>query len=141
MQNTFQGFSEDDEEDDGTDFMSWPVVGQGGKVNKGGKGKFGKGAKFKKFANTSNVEDVRFAGAVDQGGDQVTMGLCFQVTDVRKPLVAVKRMAEKCDVVQFGPLENDQFIKNRLTWGKLFLKKKKGSSIIMVCPFGVVGVS
>ncbi len=31
------------------------------------------------------------------------IGLKFQVTDVRKPLLAVRRFAEKGNVVQFGP--------------------------------------
>ena len=39
------------------------------------------------------------------------MVLCFQVTDVRKPLLAVKRITERGNIVQFGPAENDNFIK------------------------------
>ena len=54
--------------------------------------------------------DVQFIGAVGQGGNQASMGLCFHVTDVREPLVAVKRIAEKGNLVQFGPAENSNFI-------------------------------
>ena len=53
---------------------------------------------MKMFDMTSKIEDVKFIGAVDQGG--AAMGLCFQVTDVRKPLVAVKRIAENFSLAQ-----------------------------------------
>ena len=53
------------------------------------------------------------------------MGLNFQVTDVRKPLLAVKRITEKGNVVQFGPAESDNYITNKLS-GKKILPKRKG---------------
>ena len=106
----------------------------------GGKWKFGKGAtgpKFNKFDNTSKVEDVKCVGAVGQGG--ATMGLCFHVTDVRRPVVvvAVKRIAEKDNCVQVGPSENHNFIKNRLAGHKIISMKKGGSCImdVSLCRF------
>ena len=96
MQNKYQSLSDDDDENECNCCMSWPGVGKGGVVKKGAKGGFAKGqrgAKFKKFDMISKVEDAKFIGAVDQGG--AAMGLCFQVTDVRKPLVAVKWIAGK----------------------------------------------
>ena len=35
--------------------------------------------------------------------DQTQMNLKFQVADVAKPLVSVRRIAEKGNIVQFGP--------------------------------------
>ena len=122
MSNPFDCLASDDEdgEDECQDCMAWPVVGKGGKVSKGEKEGFAqgqRGAKFKKFDMTAKVEDVKFIGAVDKGG--AAMSLCFQVTDVRKPLVAVKRIAQKGNVVQFDPAENDNFIQNELSGNKI----------------------
>ena len=66
------------------------------------------------------------------------MGLSFQVTDVRKPLLAVTRIAEKGNVVQFGPSEGDNFIRNKLSGNKILLRKK-GGSYIMDVSFGEKG--
>ena len=43
------------------------------------------------------------------------LGLDFQVSDVQKPLAAVWRIAEKGNIVQFGPRVEDNFIKNTVT--------------------------
>ena len=56
--------------------------------------------------------DVKFVGAVGQGENQITRGLCFQVDDIRKPLVAVKRIAGKFNLLKSGPSENENFIQN-----------------------------
>ena len=45
-----------------------------------------------------------------RGHEGAAMGLNFQVKDVRKPLLAVKRITEKGNVVQFGPAESDNYI-------------------------------
>ena len=71
-----------------------------------------------------------------QGG--AAMGLSFQVTDVRKPLLAGKRITEKGNVVQFGPAENDNHIKNTLSGNKI-LSRRKGGSYIMDVSFGKNG--
>ena len=64
-------------------------------------------AKFKKIdkINFADAEcgDVKFVGPVGQGENQITIWLCFQVTDVRKPLVAVKSIAEKIILSNLGP--------------------------------------
>ena len=57
---------------------------------------------------------------------EAAMGLSFQVTDVRKPLLAVKRITEKGNVVQFGPAESDNHIKKKLSGNKIPLRKKGG---------------
>ena len=51
VQNKFQSLSDDDDEDECNDCMSWPVVGKGGKVNKAVEGDFEKG-------KTSKVQKV-----------------------------------------------------------------------------------
>ena len=55
------------------------------------------------------------------------MGLEFQVSDVKKPLVAVWRIAEKGNIVQFGPTEEQCFIQNIRTKEKVGLRRKGGS--------------
>jgi len=118
---------------------AWPVVGKGGKVSKGVKGNLGKSGRHLKFKKFDLDEEVKFIGAVgDESSGGAAMGLCFQVTDVRKPLLAVKRITEKGNVVQFGPAENDNFIKNKLSGDKVLLRKK-GGSYIMDVSFGDAG--
>ena len=116
---------DDDEEDEASkcnDCISWPVVGKGGEGGKGSKGN-----KFKKFDFTSAIGEVKFIGAVeDERAGGAAMGLNFQVTDVRKPLLAVKRITEKGNVVQFGPAESDDNIKNKLSGKKILIRKKGG---------------
>ena len=40
------------------------------------------------------------------------IGLKFQVTDVRKPLLAARRLVEKGNIVQFRPEPENNFIMN-----------------------------
>ena len=54
----------------------------------------------------------------------------FQVTDVKRPLAAVHRIAERGHVVQFGPKAEDNFIKNVET-GQRIAIRKKGRSYVM----------
>jgi hypothetical protein len=42
------------------------------------------------------------------GGNEAVMSLGFQVSDVQKPLAAVWRIAEKGNVVQFGPKDEER---------------------------------
>ena len=90
-------------------------------------GKREKHQKLKKFDFTSAIGEVNFIGAVeDERAGGAAMGLNFQVTDVRKPLLAVTRITEKGNVVQFGPAESDNYIKNQLSGNKILLRKKGG---------------
>ena len=73
-----------------------------------------------------------FVGAI---GDEkevkpIQIGFCFQVTDVRKPLLAVKRISEKGNLVQFGPEDKDNFIQNKRTGDRVELRPKGGSYIL-----------
>ena len=50
---------------------------------------------------------------VNEGSDKGQMGITFQVADVVKPLISVKRLVEKGNYVSFGPEESDNFIENK----------------------------
>ena len=70
VRNKYDCLTEDDDDDEHecNDCMSWPVVDTGGKVNKRAKKSFGKmekHQKFKKFDFTSELEEVKFIGAVE----------------------------------------------------------------------------
>ena len=54
----------------------------------------------------------------------------FQVTDVKRPLAAVHRIAERGHIIQFGPRVGDNFIKNVETGQKIAIRKK-GRSYVM----------
>ena len=69
---------------------------------------------------------VTFAGA--EGGEVV--GLTFQVTDVQKPLLAVRRLVEHGCVVKFGSKDEDNFIHNVISGAKIPLMRKGGSFVI-----------
>ena len=63
------------------------------------------------------------------------MGLKFQVADVVKPLIAVKRLTEKGNVVHFGPREEDCYIQNVSSGSKLALKPNGPGSYLMFVKF------
>eukprot|EP00973_Karenia_brevis_P033075 4564506-Karenia_brevis.AAC.1 len=66
-------------------------------------------------AGCQNEKWIQLVG-VDEGPQR--MILDFQVADVSKPLLAVKRVVEKSNMVVFGPGEEDNFILNRKTGDK-----------------------
>ena len=57
---------------------------------------------------------MKFIGAVedDRKEKMLELDLAFQVGDVKKPLLAVRRMGENGNVVQFGPEADGNFIQN-----------------------------
>ncbi len=62
------------------------------------------------------------------------INLRFEVADVKKPLIAVKRICEKGNLVSFGPEEGDNFIQNRDTGDKVLMRPSgKGSYMMDVC--------
>ena len=83
---------------------------------------------------TANGEEMGHYGEKDitfkngDGGDLV--GLKFQVTDVRKPLLAVKRLVENGNVVSFGPKPDRNYILNIASGRRIDMEKKKGSFVI-----------
>ena len=65
-----------------------------------------------------------------EGENSGIMSLNFQVSDVQKPLVAVRRIAEKGNIVQFGPRDEDNFIVSAAGGAKIMMVKKGGSYVI-----------
>jgi hypothetical protein len=61
-------------------------------------------------------------------GESAIMSLTFQVSDVQKPLAAVRRISEKGNRVVFGPQEN--FIENVATGRRIQMIKKGGSYVV-----------
>jgi hypothetical protein len=64
-----------------------------------------------------------------------TMKLGFQVADVKKPLISVKRICEKDNLVSFGPKLEDNFILNRTSGDKLMLKPSGKGCYVMDVSF------
>ena len=86
----------------------------------------------------SEADDPKWicpVGASASGAPAPVMGMTFQVASVKKPLVAVKRLAEKGNVVQFGPKEADNFVQNISTGQKLMLKRNGRGSYLMGVSF------
>ena len=63
------------------------------------------------------------------------MCLGFQVADVQKPLVSVKRIVEKGNYVGLGPGDEDNYIINKLTGDKLILRPNGKGSYLMDVSF------
>jgi ribosomal protein L2 len=61
--------------------------------------------------------------------------LGFQVAAVQKPLIAVKRIAEKGNTVHFGPGKADNFIQNIATGNKMMLRPNGRGSYLMDVQF------
>ena len=61
-------------------------------------------------------------------GQKLSMN--FQVTDVQKPLLAVSRLLEQGNVVQFGKEPGHSFIKNVASGEKLLLERRCNSWVI-----------
>ena len=64
------------------------------------------------------------------GGSEAVMSLGFQVSDVQKPLAAVWWIVEKGNVVQFGPEDKDNFVRNIESGKKKHRGRKVGSYVI-----------
>jgi hypothetical protein len=63
-------------------------------------------------------------------GEAAVMSLTFQVSDVKKPLAAVRRIAEKGNIVQFGPRPEDNFIMHVASGRRIAMIKKGGSYVV-----------
>ena len=63
------------------------------------------------------------------------MKLAFQVADVKKPLISVKRIVEKGNFVSFGPEEGDNFIMNKKSGNKIKLRPNGRGSYLMDVEF------
>jgi hypothetical protein len=86
-----------------------------------------------RFVNASGGEMGHYGektATFRTGGQESVMSLGFQVSDVQKPLASVWRIAEKGNIVQFGPSESDNFIMNVATGRKINMVRKAGSYVI-----------
>ena len=63
------------------------------------------------------------------------MALAFQVADVKKPLISVRRIVEKGNLVSFGPKPEDNFIENRTSGDRIALKPNGKCSYLMAVVF------
>ena len=70
--------------------------------------------------------------AMRAGSGERLIGLPFQVCDVKKPLVSVKRICEKGNIIQFGPGSEDSFIMNMKSGEKIFLVEENGQYMMEV---------
>ena len=66
----------------------------------------------------------------DGDGDKEVVGLKFQVTDVRKPLLAAPRLVEHGSVLSFGAKDEDCYIFNPATNVRIPTTWKGGSFVI-----------
>jgi len=71
---------------------------------------------------------------VEVGDAQI--GMTFQVANVKKPLIAVKRICEKGNRVSFGPEAEDNFIQNRDNGNKIMMRKTDKGSYLVDVKFG-----
>jgi hypothetical protein len=90
-------------------------------------------ARWMRFVNASGGSMNHYGEKVatirtEKEGDVMSLG--FQVSDVSKPLLAVWRIAEKGNKIQFGPEEQDNFIENVKTGKRVMMKRKGGSYVI-----------
>ena len=64
------------------------------------------------------------------GENKDPVGLKFQVTDVKKPLLAVRRLVEKGNVVVLSDVEGESYIMNKEAKVRIPIVKKGGSFVI-----------
>jgi hypothetical protein len=114
--------------DSAADESCWPI-GQGDAFPT-------KAASRKMILRTANGGDMDHYGEeevifkYDGGEDKDPVGLKFQVTDVRKPLLAVRRLVEKGNKVVLAGGEGESYILNEATGVKIPIVKKGGSFVI-----------
>ena len=70
-----------------------------------------------------------------ENGEKIKMCLGFQVADVKKPLIAVKRIVDNGNKVSFGPGDGDNYILNMETEDKMMLKPNGKGSYLMDVSF------
>ena len=130
----------DDSEPEGN-FPPIPETGCFGKCGKLGcsKNRFGK--KFRKLGRKEgevirmgDPEASQWIGEVSKESDRV-LSLGFQVAEVKKPLVAVRRLAEKGNTVSFGPKDGDNFIRHGKSGEKIMLRPNGRGSYMLDVKF------
>ena len=82
---------------------------------------------------------VDLCAAEKEEDGKVNLKMAFQIADVKKPLLAVCRMAEKGNKVIFGPGDDDNFIFNIRTGKKIpLIKNGRGSYLLEVVMNGEI---
>jgi hypothetical protein len=66
-----------------------------------------------KWDEVEEEKELCMVSAGEKGEEGELIKMSFQVAQVKKPLVAVKRIVEKGNYVCFGPEEGDNYIKNK----------------------------
>ena len=85
---------------------------------------------------TANGGDMQHYGEKEvlfryEGGERKDpVGIKFQVTDVRKPLLAVRRLVEKGNKVVLAGEDGESYIENVASKVRIHVKKKGGSFVI-----------
>jgi hypothetical protein len=142
IRNRFDVIKDDgeEEEEEGSDGCEYPEP-EWTVVEKKKKRSFGKRTHRKswvKFADDEVLDIMAVEGETDKKGVRfkddekgVRMTLGFQVADVKKPLIAVKRIVEKGNVVAFGPLAEDNFIENKQSGDRIPLRPNGKGSFLM----------
>jgi hypothetical protein len=74
-------------------------------------------------------------GQVEKGEKRMKLKFKFQVAEVKKPLISVKRITEKGNVVAFGPDDDDNFIMNSVTGDRIPLVPNGRGSFLMKVQF------
>ena len=112
--------------DSAADESCWPV-GQGDAFPT-------KPSKKNMILKTANGGDMRHYGQkeviFEHANSKDPIGLTFQVTDVKKPLLAVRRLVEKGNKVVLSGVNGESYIQNEQSKVKVPVKKKGGSFVI-----------
>ena len=95
---------------------------------------FGKlGKLYFRAANGSRIQHFGRRKCLFKGlGSKGVFGMEFQVSEEKKHLAAVWRIAEKGNRVCFGPGEKDNFVENISSGEKMFLRRVGGSYVLNV---------
>jgi hypothetical protein len=80
-------------------------------------------------ANGSKMKNYG-AAKVKFNNEGKSRAMNFHITDVKKPLGAVCRIAEKGNYVCFGPNPNDNYIMNLQTSEKIMMKRERGTYVL-----------
>ena len=83
---------------------------------------------------TANGAEMRHYGekeiTIKGSSDGEVVGLKFQVTDVKRPLLAVRRLVEKGNVVMFGPEPHQTYILHVASGRRIPMERRGGTFVI-----------
>ena len=90
-----------------------------------------------RFEDSNDIEicPIENESVTSEKKESRVMNLGFQVADVKKPLIAVKRITERGNHVMFRPQQEDNYIWNKATGQKMMLKPSGRGSYVMEVQF------